>query len=169
MKSCLLSTAIAISSIASVFSVPAIRSTLDAISVPAPQGFQMSGATVEPSVDGAPKDSSVLKGDAAAAEYWVCIAVSQSTLRYGWAQGASSSSALNSAKANCGQGDCNAHQCQEQGCVGIDYGNNYVAISRATGSGGNDGSEAANEALATCKANTSGCGTPGYFCSQYVS
>ena len=169
MKSALLSVAIAISSVASVFGVPAIRSTLDAISILAPQGFQVSGVTVEPSVDGAPKDRSAPKSDAAAAQYWVCIAVSQSTLRYGWAQGGSSSSALNSAKANCGQGDCNAYQCQEQGCVGIDYGNNYVAISRATGFGGNDGSEAANEALTTCKAHTNGCGTPGYFCSQYIS
>ena len=164
MKSALFLTAIAISSFTSVFGSPARRSTLDAFTSPASQKF-----TIAPDVDAAPEShSAVMDAAAATTQYWVCIAVSQSTGKYGWSQGGSESSALSKAKSKCGKKDCSIYACQERGCVGIDYGVGLVAVSRASGYGSKDGSKAASKALSTCKADTHGCGKPGYFCAHYI-
>jgi hypothetical protein len=159
MKSILFLLAIALSCITNVFA-----GTSDSTSVAVPQSFE-----IEPSIDASPKPPSAKLINGAATHYWVCIAVSSRTGRYGWSQGGSESSALGRAKSNCGGGDCkNFWMCQESGCVGIDYGHNYVSISRATGYGLKDGSKAASKALSTCKAHSFGCGKPGHFCSKYV-
>lgn len=165
MKSALVFTAIAISSLTGVFGTPARRSTLDAFTSHVPQKF-----TIAPDVDAAPESHSALVDAAAATtHYWVCISVSPSTGKHGWSQGSSESSALKKAKSKCGKKDCNFDKCQERGCVGIDYGVDMVVVSRVYGYGSKDGSKAASKALSTCKSATHGCGKPGYFCAHHVT
>jgi len=164
MKSALVLTAIAISSLTSVFGTPTRRSTLDAFTSHASEKF-----TIGPDVNAAPEShSAIVDAAAATTQYWVCIAVSRSTGKYGSSQGGSESSALKKAKSKCGKKDCTIYSCQEQGCVGIDYGVGVVAVSRAYGYGSKDGSKAASKALSTCKADTHGCGKPGYFCAHRI-
>ncbi|KIM83608.1 hypothetical protein PILCRDRAFT_819243 [Piloderma croceum F 1598] len=165
MKSALVLTAIAISSLTSVFGTPTRRSTLDAFTSHASEKF-----TIAPNVDAASESHpAIVDAAAATTQYWVCIAVSRSTGKYGWSQGGSESSALSNAKSKCGKNDCSIYSCQERGCIGIDYGVGVVAVSRAYGYGSKDGSEAASKALSTCKADTHGCGKPGYFCAHYIT
>jgi len=156
MKSILFLLAIVLSYITNGFA-----GTTNSTAIAVPESFEL-----EPSVDASgPKTKSAL----VATQYWVCIAVSRSSGRYGWSQGSSESSALGAAKSKCGRSDCKDFwACQELGCVGIDYGRGWVAISRAVGYGLNDGSKAANGALLSCKAHTTGCGRPGYFCAKRV-
>jgi hypothetical protein len=105
---------------------------------------------------------------AASTHYWVCVAVSTSSGRYGWSRGGSESSALQSAKKQCGKSDCKSYSCIEEGCVGIDFGSTYVALSYARGYGKNDGSKAASKALSTCKKKSKGCAKAGYFCAARI-
>lgn len=163
MKSAFLLTAIAFSSITSVFGTPTRRTTLDALTSTATHKFD-----IESDVNGISEPHSALVNAAAATQYWVCIAVSRSSGKYGWSQGGSESSALKKAKSKCGKKDCSIYSCQERGCVGIDYGVGLVAVSRAYGYGSKDGSKAASKALSTCKSHTHGCGKPGHFCAHYI-
>jgi len=151
-------------SIISVLGTPTTGVT-DVTTYAAPPGFKASD--VMHSADASPQNFS-LKEASAAAQYWVCVAVSQSTFRYGWSQGDSESSALQNAKNKCGEGDCDIYSCVEEGCVGLDFGSRYAAVSYASGYGGNDGSQAANKALSTCRQRDIGCAQPGYFCAQYI-
>ncbi|KAF7370168.1 DUF4189 domain-containing protein [Mycena sanguinolenta] len=157
MKLTLALLALTASGISSVFGVPALQ-TSNVTTLPAPQGF--TPFDVSESVDAAPAPSSPAHKDAlvaaASAQYWVCITVSTSTLTYGWSQGGSESAALQNAKNKCGKGDCTSYSCVEEGCVGIDYGSTYVALSYAVGYGTNDGSKAASLALSKCQANSQG-------------
>ncbi|KAJ7882114.1 hypothetical protein B0H13DRAFT_2048526 [Mycena leptocephala] len=100
--------------------------------------------------------------------YWVCVAVSTSSGHYGWSRGGSESSALQNAKKQCGKSDCKSYSCIEEGCVGIDFGSTYVALSYARGYGKNDGSKAASTALSTCKKKSKGCAKAGYFCAARI-
>ena len=161
MKFTLVLTAIAISTLTTVLGTPVRRSTLDAFTSHVSKKF-----TIEPSVDAASEPHSVLVDTAT--QYWVCVAVSHGTGKYGWSQGGSESSALSEAKSKCGENDCSTYGCQEQGCVGIDYGVGAVAVSRAYGYGRKDGSMAASKALSTCTSETHGCGKPGYFCAASI-
>ncbi|KAJ6580043.1 hypothetical protein DFH09DRAFT_1146396 [Mycena vulgaris] len=104
----------------------------------------------------------------ASTQYWVCVAVSTSSGNYGWSRGGSESSALQNAKKQCGKSDCNYYACIEEGCVGIDFGSTYVALSYARGYGQNDGSKAASTALSTCKEKSKGCAKAGYFCAARI-
>ncbi|KAJ7906788.1 hypothetical protein B0H13DRAFT_2020255 [Mycena leptocephala] len=105
---------------------------------------------------------------AASTHYWVCVAVSTSSGHYGWSRGGSESSALQNAKKQCGKSDCKSYSCIEEGCVGIDFGSTYVALSYARGYGKNDGSKAASTALSTCKKKSKGCAKAGYFCAARI-
>ncbi|KAF7366093.1 DUF4189 domain-containing protein [Mycena venus] len=146
--------------------------------------LQTSNVTVHPvdgftafdvpeSVDAAPaplvpahKDAAPVV--AASTHYWVCVAVSTSSGHYGWSRGGSESSALQNAKKQCGKSDCKSYSCIEEGCVGIDFGSTYVALSYARGYGKNDGSKAASTALSTCKKKSKGCAKAGYFCAARI-
>jgi hypothetical protein len=165
MKFALLFSFIAVSSLTSVFGTPARRSLVDGFVVPIEHE-----SDVGPSVDASPEPASKFKDAAASStHYWVCIAVSPSTGRYGHSQGGSESSALGKAKSKCGKKDCGTfYACQELGCVGIDYGSKYVAISRAYGYGSKDGSKAADKAHSICKSHTHGCKKPGHFCAKRI-
>jgi hypothetical protein len=52
--------------------------------------------------------------------------------------------------------------------VGLNFGSRYYAFGWATGYGYQDGNKAASKAKSLCKAHTTGCGAPGYFCSRYI-
>jgi hypothetical protein len=149
-----------ISSMLRVFSLPATIIHKSFIS-PAPQGIE--ARDVEKSVNG-----TVLSVASASAQYWVCVTVSPSTLLYGWAQASTSSDALYAATAICGVTDCNEYLCQEEGCVGLDFGSGLFELASAYGYGQNDASTAANFAYSKCTANTVNCGSPSYFCSEFV-
>jgi len=167
MKSALFFAAIIVSSLTGILATPARRSTVeDGFAVPS-----QHESDLEKSVDGisSPEPESKFVDAAAATQYWVCIAVSPSTGKYGWSQGGSESSALGKAKSKCGKKDCSTfYSCQEYGCVGIDYGSKYVALSRAYGYGSKDGSKAAGKALSVCKSHTHGCKKPGHFCAKRI-
>jgi hypothetical protein len=158
------------SGILGVLGSPALQ-TSNATAHPVPHGF--AAFDVPESVDAAPAPLVSAHKDAVAASavsthYWVCIAVSSSSGHYGWSRGGSESSALQSAKKKCGKSDCKSYSCIEEGCVGIDYGSAYVALSYARGYGKNDGSKAASLALSTCKKHSKGCAKPGYFCAARI-
>jgi len=165
MKVALLFGFIAISSLTSVFGTPSRRSIVDGFAVPSEHE-----SAIGPSVDASPEPASKFMDAAASStQYWVCIAVSPSTGKYGESQGSSESSALGKAKSKCGKKDCSTfYSCQETGCVGIDYGSGYIALSRAYGFGSKDGSKAADKALSVCKSHTHDCKKPGYFCAQRI-
>ncbi|KAJ6615818.1 hypothetical protein B0H10DRAFT_2039178 [Mycena sp. CBHHK59/15] len=165
MKLVLLLTFTASLGILGVLGTPALQSS-NVTTVAAPHGF--TAFDVNESVDAAPVSPAFKEAAVAATHYWVCIAVSTSTLRYGWSQGGSESSALKNAKKKCGKSDCKSYSCIEEGCVGIDYGSTYVALSYARGYGKSDGSKAASKALSTCKKKSKGCAKPGYFCAQRI-
>ncbi|KAJ7829467.1 hypothetical protein B0H13DRAFT_1916526 [Mycena leptocephala] len=114
------------------------------------------------------KDAAPAPVVAASTHYWVCVAVSTSSGHYGWSRGGSESSALQNAKKQCGKSDCKSYSCIEEGCVGIDFGSTYVALSYARGYGKNDGSKAASAALSTCKKKSKGCAKAGYFCAARI-
>jgi hypothetical protein len=164
MKSTFILAATAISSILGVFGVPATTKSHDAFIYPSPPGVK--APALEKSVNGAPALSRPAASDA---EYWVCLAVSPSTLRYGWSQGGSENAALAAAKSYCGQGDCNNYVCVNEGCVAIDFGRNYFAIAYAYGYGQNDGPEAGQFAINICDQHASGCGPANYYCAEYIS
>ncbi|KAJ7906784.1 hypothetical protein B0H13DRAFT_2020239 [Mycena leptocephala] len=139
--------------------------------------LQTSNVTTHPSVDApaplvpAHKDAAPAVAApvvAASTHYWVCVAVSTSSGHYGWSRGGSESSALQNAKKQCGKSDCKSYSCIEEGCVGIDFGSTYVALSYARGYGKNDGSKAASTALSTCKKKSKGCAKAGYFCAARI-
>jgi hypothetical protein len=165
MKFVLLFSFIAISSLASVFGTPTGRSLVEAIAVP-------HELDVEPSVDASPEPASGFKDAAASStHYWVCITVSLSTSKYGWSQGGSLSSALGKATSKCGgaaHGCGSFYQCQELGCVGIDYGVGKVVITRTSGHGSKDGKMAEDQARSVCKSKTYGCKKPGHFCAKRI-
>ena len=167
MKFVLLFGFIAISSLASVFGTPTSRSLVDGIAVSSEHEFD-----VEPSVDASPQPASDFKDAAASSiHHWVCITVSLRTGRYGWSQGGSLSAALGGATSKCGgavHGCGSFYQCQELGCVGIDYGVGKVAISRASGYGRQDGRKAEDKARSICKSQTHGCKKPGHFCANQI-
>jgi hypothetical protein len=128
----------------------------------APQGYKSSFVSL-------PRDKpEVALKASAAVEYWICIAVSTTTLRYGWFRSGSEATSLSGAKAECASGDCDLWACVERGCVGIDYGDTTVSVSYATGFGVNDGPTAGNKALSKCQSADTGCGQPGWFCSQFI-
>lgn len=137
------------------------------------------------------KPSTADTKSAAAAQYWVCEAVSSSTGHYGWAQGkycrdahlnmwtpltqfygwssgGSEASALKAAKQKCGKGDCNSYSCIEEGCVGLDFGSHSFSLSYARGFGKNDGPKAASKASSECKKFDAHCAKAGYFCAKYI-
>jgi hypothetical protein len=167
MKFALFFTALTLSGFTSVFGSPTRPTTLDALLVP---GSETAASPISlTSVDGSLEPTSNFTNAAAAsAQYWVCVAVSPSTYSYGYSQGGSESSALGKAQANCSMSDCNSWACQELGCVGLNFGSRYYAFGWATGYGYQDGNEAAGMANSSCNAYTSGCGTPGYYCSYYI-
>jgi hypothetical protein len=140
MKFTFLLTTIMLLSLATVFSTPTCQSTLSAFTSHASQKF-----TIKPDADGTPETHSALVDAAVAAQYWVCIAISHSTGKSGWSQGGSDSSALSNAKSKCGKTDCSIYSCQEQGCVGINYGVGVVVVSCASGYGSNDSNKATNK------------------------
>jgi hypothetical protein len=170
MKLALSLLALTASGILGVLGSPALQ-TSDVTTHPAPHGF--TAFDVHGSIDAPPASSLSANKDAAvkvaaSTQYWVCIAVSKSTGRYGWYRAGSKSSSLTNAKKKCGKSDCSAYSCIEEGCVGIDYGSTYVALSYARGYGKNDGSKAASLALSTCKKKSKGCAKPGYFCAARI-
>jgi hypothetical protein len=133
-------------------------------SFPAPKDFSPSDVTgsVGPETDNT--DAS-----ASDAQYWICLSISPSTFRYGWAQGDSESSARAKAEKNCGKGDCDKHwACGELGCIGLDFGLNAAWVSWASGYGRGDPSKAESLALNACEEHDTHCGKPGYFCSKYI-
>jgi hypothetical protein len=141
-----------------VFSSPA---TIDRKSFISPG---IEARDVEKSVNG-----TVLSVASADTEYWVCVTVSPSTFLYGWAQGSTSSAALTAAAQLCGVTDCTKYLCQEEGCVGISIGSGDVGLGYAYGFGQSDASSAAAQAYSQCSAATVNCGSPSYFCAQYIS
>ncbi|KAF8189173.1 hypothetical protein K438DRAFT_1833079, partial [Mycena galopus ATCC 62051] len=160
---------LAASGILGVLGSPALQAS-NVTTHPTPHGF--TAFDIPESVDAAPTPSVPAHEDAvvaASTNYWVCVAVSTWTGRYGWSQGGSESSALQNAKKKCGK-DCTSYvySCIAEGCVGIDYGSTYVALSYARGYGRNDGSKAANTALLECKKKSKRCGKPGYFCAERI-
>ncbi|KAJ6589693.1 hypothetical protein B0H19DRAFT_1104526 [Mycena capillaripes] len=168
MKLALSLLTLAASGILGVLGSPALQIS-NVTTHPVPHGF--TAFDVPESVNAAPaplvpalKDAAV----AASTHYWVCIAVSASSGGYGWSQGGSESSALQNAKKKCGKSDCKSYSCIEEGCVGIDYGSTYVALSYTRGYGKNDGSKAASAALSTCKKKSKGCAKAGYFCAARI-
>ncbi|KAF8189178.1 hypothetical protein K438DRAFT_1833090 [Mycena galopus ATCC 62051] len=167
MKIALSVLTLAASGILGVLGSPALQ-TSNVTTHPTPHGF--TPFDIPESVDAAPAPSLPAHEDAvvaASAHYWVCVATSTSSGHYGWSQGGSESSALQNAKKKCGKG-CTSYSCIEEGCVGIDYGSTYVALSYERGYGKNDGSKAASAALSACKKKSKGCAKPGYFCAQRI-
>lgn len=164
MKSTLFLVAVAFSSIVGVLSTPAAGVT-HVTTFPAPPGFKP--VDVEHSVRANPPGHA-FEGASAANQYWVCVAVSKNTFSYGWSQGGSKSSALQNAKNKCGKGDCDIYSCVEEGCVGLDFGSGSASVVYAYGYGGNDGPQAANMALSTCRQRDTGCAKSGYFCAKYI-
>ena len=138
--------------------------TSSSTSFPAPKGFQPTDVTGfgDPNTDQPDTTSD-------ATQYWVCLAISPSTFKWGAARGGSESSALSAAEKECGEKDCNKDWlCGKLGCIGLDFGLNAAFVSWASGYGKNDPTKAENLALADCKAHDKDCGKPGYFCSAYI-
>jgi hypothetical protein len=155
---------IAFSGILAVLGNPTPQITTDVISIHAPEGFTPP-EIIEPSVDGSVLEKHAV---AAAAQYWVCVAISRSTLQYGWSQGGSYDASLRAAKGKCGRSDCTFYQCIERGCVGLVYGTNSAWLSYASGYGRDDARKAKDLALSKCRKSGSRCGTPGSFCARYI-
>ena len=149
-----------ISSMLGVFSSPAIINHRSFIS-PAPRAIE--ARDVEKSING-----TVLSVASASDQYWVCVTVSPSTYYFGWAQAGTSSDALNAATVMCGVTDCDEYLCQEEGCVGLDFGSGYFALAYAYGYGQNDASTAATNAYLKCSAAALNCGSSSYFCSEFI-
>ncbi|KAJ7199443.1 hypothetical protein GGX14DRAFT_468003 [Mycena pura] len=166
MKFALSLLTLAASGIFGVLGSPALQ-TSDVTTHPV-HGF--TAFDIPESVDAAPaptqKEAAAVL--TASTHYWVCAAVSTSSGRYGWSRGSSESSALQNAKKECGKSDCKSYSCIEEGCVGIDFGSTYVALSYARGYGKNDGSKAASTALSTCRKKSKGCAKAGYFCAARI-
>lgn len=135
-------------------------------SIAAPAGFKV--VDVGNSLDTQP--SSLLKEAAASTtQYWVCLAISESTFRFGSAQGGSESSTLAKAKQLCGKNDCNnSWVCIEKGCIGVDFGQGAAWITLERGYGISDATKAERLALSECQKYDYGCGRPGHFCAKYV-
>ncbi|KAJ6478892.1 hypothetical protein C8R45DRAFT_1006187 [Mycena sanguinolenta] len=84
---------LAVSGFLGVLGSPALQ-TSNATTYPTPPGFIAYDVTESVNAASTPFIHAAV---AAATQYWVCIAVSSSTGRYGWSQGGSESSALQSA------------------------------------------------------------------------
>ncbi|KAJ7829453.1 hypothetical protein B0H13DRAFT_2289743 [Mycena leptocephala] len=164
MKLALSLLTLAASGILGALGSPALQ-TSNATIHPVDVGQRCTGPLVPAHKDAAPVVAASL---AASTHYWVCVAVSTSSGHYGWSRGGSESSALQNAKKQCGKSDCKSYSCIEEGCVGIDFGSTYVALSYARGYGKNDGSKAASTALSTCKKKSKGCAKAGYFCAARI-
>ena len=158
-------TTIAFSVVLGALGTPTARTITDVTTIPAPADYKPPKIehSVDPSKGEKPKTKS-----AADTQYWVCVALSKSTLQYGWSQGGSESSARSEAEKRCGKKDCTIYECIEEGCVGLDYGTDSAWLSYARGYGGDDGSKAASVAKAACEKHGHGGGRPGYFCAEYI-
>ena len=163
MKSTFILAATALSSILGVFGTPTSPKKQDGFGYSAPQGI--SPPHPASSVNG---QSAVARPAVDNQEYWVCLAVSTSTLEYGWAQGGSQNAALLSAQKYCGHDDCDHYVCANSGCVAIDYGKSYASIAYAYGYGENDGPQAANLAMNICDAHATECAPANYYCAEYI-
>jgi hypothetical protein len=170
MKFALSLLTLAASGIISVLGSPAIQTSNVTVH---PVDGDFSAYGIPQSIDAATEPLPLAHSNAAPApavstHYWVCVALSTSSGHYGWSRAGSESSALANAKKECGRSDCKSYSCIEEGCVGLDFGSSYAALSYARGYGKNDGSKAASAALANCKKKSKGCAKAGYFCAARI-